>query len=68
MQAKEKYQQHNASNSKENLLSLNNSDGPDLKRKYVNNHTTIASPSLQRSLSTCFQLAARSLLRKYSYK
>jgi hypothetical protein len=41
------------------LPSTNNADGPYLK-KYVNNHTTITSLSLLHSLSTCFQVAARS--------
>jgi hypothetical protein len=49
MQAKEKYPQH-ISNSKENLPSSNNSDGPNLKKKCVNNHTTITSPSLLTAL------------------
>jgi hypothetical protein len=48
MQAKEKYPQYNVSNSKENLKSSNNSDGPYLKKVCKQSHNDhITEPARQ---------------------
>jgi hypothetical protein len=50
MQAKEKYPQHNVSNSKENLRVKIIQTALFLKKTLVNNHTTIISPTFYTAL------------------